>query len=253
MTMNRIVMHHTGGEYTPNGLDKRAYHRLTTGDGEVINGQFPISANAPGKLVSGAYAAHTASLNGGSIGSSLCSMAKALWSNPKGSTAAFPKPGQVDAFLLDIAKLSKEYNIPVTRETILSHAEVEPTLKVKQSGKWDFDYDIWGKSAVRNAIAIGDELRKEISRQISYLPVTYKPPVNSAQLPILKMSPTRNEVAIVLQNALNVKLGLTGVNALDADGIFGPKTREAVIRFQLKHQLYPDGIVGKMTWEALNL
>lgn len=44
---------------------------------------------------------------------------------------------------------------------------------------------------------------------------------------------------------LQRKLGLT------ADGIFGPKTKAAVIAFQRRHGLTADGIVGPLTWRAL--
>lgn len=39
--------------------------------------------------------------------------------------------------------------------------------------------------------------------------------------------------------------------ALVADGRFGPQTRAAVVAFQLRQGLTPDGIVGPMTWGAL--
>ena len=38
---------------------------------------------------------------------------------------------------------------------------------------------------------------------------------------------------------------------LHVDGIFGNQTKKAVITFQNAHGLKGDGIVGKMTWEAL--
>ena len=40
---------------------------------------------------------------------------------------------------------------------------------------------------------------------------------------------------------------------LKADGIFGTKTEKAVIKFQKENGLYPDGIVGKKTLDALNI
>jgi peptidoglycan hydrolase-like protein with peptidoglycan-binding domain len=57
-----------------------------------------------------------------------------------------------------------------------------------------------------------------------------------------------------------LKLGLTGYDVkmlqiklgIGADGIFGLKTKGAVIKFQLKHNLRPDGIVGVLTNKALN-
>ena len=40
---------------------------------------------------------------------------------------------------------------------------------------------------------------------------------------------------------------------LKADGVFGIKTENAVIKFQKANGLYPDGIVGKKTLDALNI
>ena len=39
---------------------------------------------------------------------------------------------------------------------------------------------------------------------------------------------------------------------IHSDGDFGPKTRNAVVSFQKQHNITPDGIVGPMTWDALN-
>ncbi len=50
-----------------------------------------------------------------------------------------------------------------------------------------------------------------------------------------------------LQQALNGQ-----GESLDADGIFGPMTRAAVVRFQQARTLSPDGIVGPITWGALD-
>jgi peptidoglycan hydrolase-like protein with peptidoglycan-binding domain len=41
---------------------------------------------------------------------------------------------------------------------------------------------------------------------------------------------------------------LLGINA---DGIFGDQTEAAVIKFQHEHNLDADGIVGSLTWAAL--
>jgi peptidoglycan hydrolase-like protein with peptidoglycan-binding domain len=42
-----------------------------------------------------------------------------------------------------------------------------------------------------------------------------------------------------------------GVDELDVDGIFGPKTEAAVRAFQADENLTVDAIVGRHTWTAL--
>jgi murein L,D-transpeptidase YcbB/YkuD len=35
------------------------------------------------------------------------------------------------------------------------------------------------------------------------------------------------------------------------DGVFGPQTHDAVVAFQRRHDLSPDGVVGAKTWAKL--
>ena len=49
---------------------------------------------------------------------------------------------------------------------------------------------------------------------------------------------------------LQTMLNEEGEN-LEVDGVFGPKTQEAVIAYQIAHSLEPDGIVGPLTWNML--
>lgn len=58
---------------------------------------------------------------------------------------------------------------------------------------------------------------------------------------ILRLN-SRGERVVELQTLL----GLT-----PADGIFGPNTRNAVIKFQRENNLSPDGVVGPKTWGVL--
>ena len=50
---------------------------------------------------------------------------------------------------------------------------------------------------------------------------------------------------------MQMRLKAAGYLLGNADGIFGPVTREAVIAFQKDHNLKQDGIVGKQTWAAI--
>lgn len=50
---------------------------------------------------------------------------------------------------------------------------------------------------------------------------------------------------------LQTRLSAQGYDPGKSDGIFGEKTRSAVIRFQQDKELKPDGIVGAKTWNAI--
>lgn len=58
---------------------------------------------------------------------------------------------------------------------------------------------------------------------------------------------SRGVYVCVLQDALTT----FGYNTGGLDGIFGARTREAVIQFQSKNGLIQDGIVGNNTWNTL--
>lgn len=239
--MNRITGHHSAGAYTPSALDKKHYHLIVDGDGKLHNGEHGIAANAPGRpLQAGKYAAHTRGLNTGNIGLSMACMAGATWNNPR-ACAFYPRPAQIDAFCHAAARLCREWGIAPDRETLLSHAEVEITLGVQQRGKWDFDYSLLGKVASRDPVAVGDEWRQEV-RRILGGPVEAPPPAPGA-LPVARRG-DRGQHVRDLQTALKLR---------PADGVFGPATFAAVVAFQRRNNLRPDGVVGRMTWAALGL
>ena len=66
--------------------------------------------------------------------------------------------------------------------------------------------------------------------------------LNTYDIMVFKIGSIGNEV-----KQIQFALGL------NADGIFGKQTENAVIEFQKKHGLFPDGIVGKKTLDILNI
>ena len=154
----RIIMHWTAGaHYSVDGA-KHAYHFLIDGDGTVHEGNLKPEANID--VSDGNYAAHTRSFNTGSIGVSLCAMGQAVES-PFDAGPWPIRETQLESLYLLCAELCETYSIPVTRETVLSHAEVEPTHGIKQSGKWDIAW-VPGMDKPGDPIAIGDDIRAKI-------------------------------------------------------------------------------------------
>jgi hypothetical protein len=131
-----IVVHWTGGRYEPNGLDRQHYHILIKGDGTLVRGNMPISANDARFPDRRPRANHTLNLNTGFIGVSLCCMAKAQQRPFDAGPAPLTKE-QWAALPKVLATLCARYKVPVTPRTVLSHAEVQGTLGVTQRQKWD--------------------------------------------------------------------------------------------------------------------
>lgn len=59
------------------------------------------------------------------------------------------------------------------------------------------------------------------------------------------------ELQDCLNNACLAVGESTAFAALKPDGMFGPKTQSRVLEFQRLHKLNPDGVVGTLTWAAL--
>lgn len=184
--MKRIIHHWTAGTYKANDVDRKAYHELFESDGTQVFGVFPISANssANGKLKAGKYAAHCLNLNSDSIGLSLCCMSGAVEGKTNGS---FPMTEtQFEAMCKRSAELCHKYGIKIGPTTVLSHAEVQETLGVKQKNKWDYTV-LPFKPSLKSAKACGDYLRTRVQH---YYNDALKPvPVPATPKPVVSWKP----------------------------------------------------------------
>ena len=70
---------------------------------------------------------------------------------------------QIEALAQLVANLCRRYGIPVTRATVLTHAEVQPTLGVRQRGKWDIT---WLPSSVRGQFYYWYMVKDVFSRKV---------------------------------------------------------------------------------------
>jgi hypothetical protein len=163
--MKRIINHWTAGTYKVTAADKSHYHFIIDGDANVVKGNHTVEANENTR--DGEYAAHTQGCNTGAIGNSMCGMAGAVESPL--DYGKYPiKREQWDALVALNARQCIEHKIPVTPQTVLSHAEVEPTLGIKQRGKWDISH-VQFYPDLKGARAVGDKFRTEVKAKIAEL------------------------------------------------------------------------------------
>lgn len=237
--MDRIIVHWTAGRHVASADDRTHYHVLVQGDGSLVRGTLPITANAA--PIRGAYAAHTLNCNTGSIGISLCCMLGAR----EHSFAAGSDPmtrAQWDAAVLAIADLARRYAIPVGPRTILSHAEVQNTLGITQRGKWDIARLAFDLSVV-GAKACGDRLRAEVAAALGGVVAT------EDERPVLRRVEAKTDDPFVRE--LQATLNAAGFGPVDVDGWFFDQTDGAVRDFQRARGLLVDGVVGPKTWATL--
>jgi hypothetical protein len=182
-----------------NATDKRHYHYIVEGDGTVVAGNSPVSANLriANPNDGSTYAAHTAGANTGSIGVSMAAMrgAKERPFDPGPSPITGP---QVEAFVRLVARLSVEYGIPVTPTTVLTHAEVQPNLGIPQRNKWDITW-LPGRAGVSAPSVIGDHLRTLIRNEIAK---EAAPPAPKAPAPVAPPKTFATSIAAFLRSFL---------------------------------------------------
>ncbi|MDW9726294.1 N-acetylmuramoyl-L-alanine amidase [Sinorhizobium meliloti] len=160
--MGRVIVHWTAGTHKASEFDRAHYHILIEDDGKLIRGIPSIKLNeAPAKK---GYAAHTLGANSGSIGVSLCCMGGA--NESPFDPGKYPMTrAQWDALASVVADLCRRYSIRITDMNVLSHAEVENNLGIKQRNKWDITRLAFDPS-VKGAKACGDKLRSEAKAKL---------------------------------------------------------------------------------------
>ncbi len=157
--LHRIVMHWTGGAYGDIAMERDAYHFLIARDGRIVQGTKPPEANAD--VQNGVYAAHTWLINTGSIGVAVDAMAGATEVPFDWGSAPITR-AQVGGLARCVADLCETYEIPVSRYSTLTHAEVQPTLGVRQRRKWDITV-LPGMTRPGDPVSVGDAIRERIT------------------------------------------------------------------------------------------
>jgi hypothetical protein len=225
--ISRVVGHWTAGHYTPTADDRSHYHVLIDGNAKPVRGTPSIALNAHPKAAKG-YAAHTLNCNTGSIGISICAMAGAVEAPFNAGRAPLTKD-QWDVFVLAIADLCERYKLPVTHKTVLTHAEVQANLGIKQRGKWDIAILPFDPS-FNTAKKVGDRLRAEVKAALGQGAPAPKPaPVAVAPDAFPTKGTMDNEVVAQVQRRLK-ELGYAEIGNVDGD--FGDLTEKAILIFR---------------------
>ncbi len=157
--LHRIILHWTAGAEGLIELEQQHYHLIIDRSGRTHTGALKPEANA--SCHNGRYAAHTRALNTGSIGVALDAMAGAIESPFEPGEYPITQV-QVQALAEAVADLCDTYQIPVSPYSVLTHAEVEPTLGVKQRSKWDITW-LPDMTKPGDPVDVGDKLRSLIA------------------------------------------------------------------------------------------
>lgn len=199
--MERVILHWTAGTYTPNATDKKAYHALIDGDGRPHRGVASIEKNS-GFLKPG-YAAHTLNCNTDSISLSQCCMGGAKES-PFDAGRWPMKEQQMISAIEATADFCEHYRIPVTPKTVLTHAEVQANLGIRQRNKWDYTRLAFAPDVV-GARKIGDMIRARVSDLLA----------GKKEAPVVSTKPTQTPAAPPVAPAV-VPAPAGGVGVVDA-------------------------------------
>jgi hypothetical protein len=201
--MRRIHVHWTAGRHKANATDRKSYHVLIEGDGHVLRGDTPISANDPARRRPGEkQASHTLNANSHAIGVSMCAMFGAR-ERPLDPGPAPLTPVQWAKMIEVVATLARRYGVAVTPETVLTHAEVQRNLNIPQRNKWDITVLPFDPGTV-GAQAVGDRLRREVAAVLDGL----LPPAPERLPDTLRLP--RFRVHGVAPSTLNVRNGPGG-------------------------------------------
>ena len=160
--LHRVHIHWTGGAYGDIALERAHYHVIILDNGKAVMGDLKPEANA--NCRDGQYAAHTRAANSGAIGVALDAMGGAVESPFNAGKYPITEK-QLKRMAVEVANLCDTYEIPVTKWSVLTHAEIQPTLGIKQRWKWDITW-LPGMTKPSDAIEVGNMIRDMIRKEL---------------------------------------------------------------------------------------
>ena len=169
--VDRIILCWTSTGYEFEGLSKARYHFAVDNKANIHRGKYTVDDNT--EIVErekepSEYAKFVRGLNENSISVAMTGMVNIT---PKIESPGLVKTDypitriQFDTFCILVNHLRNIYGIPLNYRTILSRAEIEETLKIKQSKRLDISllpfYDTTN-FAIYDPVYVGNKIRNKI-------------------------------------------------------------------------------------------
>lgn len=135
--LHRIHWHWTASTYAVTDEVRSHYNDVHDVEGNSYDGGARAEHQANYDWRKGVGVSHTLNANTGAIGQAVAAMGNAQgWPVNIGK---WPLSWDgIDAMLMRSIDYHHQFDIPITPYSTLSHAEVQPTLGIKQNGKWDY-------------------------------------------------------------------------------------------------------------------
>lgn len=160
--LHRIHLHWTGGAAGIIDLELRHYNEVIDHEANVHSGHFPATAQATYRV--GHAASHTLNANTGAIGLAVDCMAGAIERpfHPGSAPMTWPQIGELAS---RAAYYCEAFDIPVSRYSVLTHAEIQQTLGIRQRWKWDITW-LPDMDAPGDPIEVGDRIREMVREKM---------------------------------------------------------------------------------------
>jgi hypothetical protein len=163
--ITRIHLHWTASSWNITSDVTRHYNDVFGPDGLHFPGGAQPQDQAIYSVAKKIGVSHTLDANTGAIGLAVAGMADAVPNWSKGTVDAGTYPlnwVQIDAMLQKAMEYCYRYDIKVSPWTVLTHAEIQPTLLIPQNGKWDIRWLPHNPKTLLSARAAGDILRARL-------------------------------------------------------------------------------------------
>jgi hypothetical protein len=157
--LHRVHWHWTGGAHKIIALERKHYNGLSDRDGNHYDGLWRPEAQA--SYVAGRHgASHTLNANTGAIGEAVDAMAGAKERPFKWGKNPLTWEG-INAMLSATGAHCRNFDIPISKWSTLTHAEIQANLGIRQRWKWDYTI-LPDMEKPRSAAWVGDRLRERL-------------------------------------------------------------------------------------------